>query len=113
MDFIVGLPKNQKGHDNIFVVVDRLTKHAHFIFSKSTMSIIDVAKLILHEFFCLHGLCKEIICDWDRNFINQFWGTLLKIFSTKLKMSNVDHNRCPNRKNQSYFGRYVKKGIYK
>jgi hypothetical protein len=55
------------------------------------MSTIDVAKLFLHEFFCLHGLSKEIICDWDQNFISQFWGTLLKMLSTKLKMSNVDH----------------------
>jgi hypothetical protein len=70
MDFIVGLPKNQKGHDSIFVVVDRLIKHVHFILAKSTMSTSDVAKLFLHEIFRLYGLPKEIICDWDRNFIN-------------------------------------------
>jgi hypothetical protein len=47
------------------VVVDQLTKHAHFITTKSTMSTIDVAKLFFREFFCLHGLPKEIICDQD------------------------------------------------
>jgi hypothetical protein len=59
----MGLLKNQKGHDSIFVVVDQLTKHAHFVFAKSTMSTIDVAKLFLHEIFCLHALAQEIICD--------------------------------------------------
>jgi len=46
MDFTMGLPRNSKGHDSIFVVVDQLTKHAHFITTKSTMSTIDVGKTI-------------------------------------------------------------------
>jgi hypothetical protein len=41
MDFIVRLPRNQCGHGNIFVVVDKLTKHAYFLVAKSTMSIMD------------------------------------------------------------------------
>ncbi len=90
MDFIVGLLKKQKGHDSIFVVVDWFTKHAHFILAKSTMSTIDVTKLFFHEILCLHGLLKEIICDWDQKFISKFWGTLLKMLSTKLKKSNGD-----------------------
>jgi len=72
-------------------VVDQFPKHAHFILAKSTMSTMDVAKLFLHEIFRLHGLLKDIICDWDRKFISQFWGTLIKMLSTKLKMSNADH----------------------
>jgi hypothetical protein len=54
------------------------------------MSTIDVTKLFFHEIFCLHGLLKEIICDWDQTFISQFWGILLKMLSTKLKKSNAD-----------------------
>jgi hypothetical protein len=54
------------------------------------MSTIDVTKLFFHELFYLHGLLKEIICDWDQNFISKFWGTLLKMLSTKLKKSNAD-----------------------
>jgi hypothetical protein len=50
MDFMVGLPKNQKGHDGIFVVVDRLTKHAHFILAKSTMSTIDEVNYFFMKF---------------------------------------------------------------
>ncbi len=91
MDFIVGLPKKEKKHDINFVVVDGFTKHAHFICAKFTMSTMDVAKSFLHEIFCLHGLPKEIICDQDQKFVSQFWGTLFKMFNTKLKMSNVDH----------------------
>jgi hypothetical protein len=54
------------------------------------MSTIDVTKLFFHEILCLHGLLKEIICDWDQKFISKFWGTLLKMLSTKLKKSNAD-----------------------
>ncbi len=46
---IMGLPKNQCGHDNIFVVVDRLTKHVHFLTTKSTMMAIDVSRLVLQK----------------------------------------------------------------
>jgi hypothetical protein len=65
MDFIVGLLKNQKRHDIIFLVVDQFTKHALFILAKSTMLAIDVAKSFLCENFYLHVLPKEIICDQD------------------------------------------------
>ncbi len=53
------------------------------------MLTIDVAKLFIREFFHLHGLPKEIICDYDWKSVNQFWGTLLKMLGIKVKMSSA------------------------
>jgi hypothetical protein len=49
MDFIVGLPRNQCGHGKIFVVVDKFTKYTYFLVAKSTMTAMDVVRLLLWE----------------------------------------------------------------
>jgi hypothetical protein len=68
MDFITGLPKTQ-GKDCIFVVVDRLTKFAHFFAIATDFSATQVAEL----FFRLHGLPKIIVSDRDSRFMSTFW----------------------------------------
>ena len=62
MDFITGLPKIQ-GKDCIYVVVDRLTKYAHFFPIKSYFKASKVAKLFFKKFFRLHGLPRNIVSD--------------------------------------------------
>ena len=58
MDFIIGLPMTWRQHDSIMVVVDKLTKAAHFIPVKSTHNTDDIAKNFMKEIFKLHGLPK-------------------------------------------------------
>jgi hypothetical protein len=59
MDFIVGLPRTQAGFDSIWVIVDRLTKVAHFIPVKTTYSGAKLAELYISRIMCLHGVPKK------------------------------------------------------
>ena len=72
MDFVVGLPKTTKVHDVIWVVVDRLTKSAHFISIKTTFSLEQLADLYVQEIVHLHGVPKSIISDSDARFTSKF-----------------------------------------
>jgi hypothetical protein len=63
MDFIVGLPRTRAGYDSIWVVVDRLTKAAHFIPVKTTYNSAVLAKLYMSWIVCLHGIPKKIISE--------------------------------------------------
>jgi hypothetical protein len=73
MDFIVGLPLTSRNHDSIWVVVDRLTKTAHFIAVNSTYSAKDYAEIYLDRVVRLHGIPKTIISDRGPQFISRFW----------------------------------------
>ena len=61
MEFITGLPRTVRQHDSIMVVVDRLTKVAHFIPVKSTLSVSDVAQVFIKDVVRLHGVLKKIV----------------------------------------------------
>jgi hypothetical protein len=63
MDFIVDLPRNRTGYDSIWVVVDRLTKAAHFIPLKTTYNNVVLAELYMSRIVCLHGVSKKIVSD--------------------------------------------------
>jgi hypothetical protein len=63
MDFIVGLPHTQVRYDSIWVIMDRLTKVAHFIPVKTTYSRAKLAELYMSRIVCLHGLPKKIVSD--------------------------------------------------
>ena len=63
MDFIVGLPRTQKGHDAIWVIVDRLTKVAHFIPVKTTFTVSELAELYIDNILKLHGAPRSIVSD--------------------------------------------------
>jgi len=63
MDFIVGLPRTQKGYDSIWVIVDRLTKSAHFLPVKTRYLAKQYAELYMDRILCLHGVPKTIISD--------------------------------------------------
>ena len=68
MDFIVGLPRTQQGYNSIWVVVDRLTKVAHFIPVNTTYSGARLAELYISRIVCLHGVPKKIISDRGSQF---------------------------------------------
>jgi hypothetical protein len=63
MDFIVGLPRTQAGYDSIWVIVDRLTKVAHFISVKTTYSGAKLTELYMSQIICLHRVPKKIVSD--------------------------------------------------
>jgi hypothetical protein len=91
MDFIVGLPKTQAGFDSILVVVDWLTKIAHFIPTVATVTASGVAALFMRNIFKFHGMPSEIINDRDCKFVSEFWTTLFKMCGTKIKLSTAYH----------------------
>src|SRR5438132_11947423 len=73
MDFIVGLPRTQKGYDSIRVIVDRLTKTAHFIPVRTRYSMKTYAELYISRIVCLHGVPKTIMSNRGPQFVARFW----------------------------------------
>jgi hypothetical protein len=80
-----------KGRDCIFVVVDRLTKFAHFLTIPTDYKAIQVAELFFREVFRLHDLPKHIVNDRDGRFTNAFWQELFKLVGTELATSTSYH----------------------
>jgi hypothetical protein len=91
MDFIVGLPRTQAGYDSIWVIVDRLTKVAHFILIKMTYSGAKLAELYMSRIVCLHGVPKKIVSDRGSQFTSKFWEKLHESMDTKLNFSSAYH----------------------
>ena len=73
MDFVTGMPQTQKLHDAIWVIVDRLTKSAHFLPLKTTFSAEQLAELYMKEIVRLHGVPLSIVSDRDTKFASRFW----------------------------------------
>ena len=78
-------------HDFIMVVVDKLTKAAHFIPVKSTYETGDIAKIFMKEIFKLHGLPKAIVSDTDVKFTSNFWKGLFVDLGTNLNFKTTYH----------------------
>ena len=91
MDFLVGLPQTQKQCDSIWVVVDRLTKSAHFIPIKSTYSVEYYTKIFIDAIVCRHGGPLSIILDRGIQFISRFWRSFQRELGTKVKLSTAFH----------------------
>jgi hypothetical protein len=91
MDFVVGLPLTLHRHNAILVIVDKLTKSAHFILVRETYDVIDVAHMFVSEVICLHGISKKIIFDRDSRFTSRFWKSLQSVLGTQLNLSTTYH----------------------
>ncbi|GJT67626.1 putative reverse transcriptase domain-containing protein [Tanacetum coccineum] len=91
MDFVTKLPRTQRGNDTIWVIVDRLTKSAHFLPMRETDPMDKLARLYLKEVVTRHGIPVSIICDRDPRFASNFWRSFQKAMGTRLDMSTAYH----------------------
>ncbi|GJR61313.1 putative reverse transcriptase domain-containing protein [Tanacetum coccineum] len=91
MDFVTGLPRTPSGYDSIWVIVDRLTKSAHFLLMKKTDSMEKITQLYLKEIVCRHGVHVSIISDRDSHFASGFWRSLQKALGTDVNISTAYH----------------------
>nr|GFC89754.1 retrotransposable element Tf2 [Tanacetum cinerariifolium] len=78
MDFVTGLLRTQRRHDAIWVVVDRLTKSAHFLPIRKDYSVSRLAEIFQQEIIQLHGTPSAIVSDRDLRFASRFWKGLQK-----------------------------------
>ncbi|GKC95043.1 putative reverse transcriptase domain-containing protein, partial [Tanacetum coccineum] len=91
MDFVTKLPKTSSGQDTIWVIVDRLTKSAHFLPMKETDSMEKLTGQYLKEVVSRHGVSVSIISDRDSKFTSHFRQLLKKALGTQLDMSTAYH----------------------
>ncbi|GKA13368.1 putative reverse transcriptase domain-containing protein [Tanacetum coccineum] len=91
MDFVTKLPKTTSGQDTIWVIVDRLTKFAHFLPIKKTDSMEKLTRQYLKELVSRHGVPVSIISDRDSKFTSHFWKSLNEALGTQLDMSTAYH----------------------
>ncbi|GJT53518.1 putative reverse transcriptase domain-containing protein [Tanacetum coccineum] len=91
MDFVSRLPRTPSGYDTIWVIVDRLTKSAHFLPMKKMDNMEKLTRLYLKEIVCRHGVPVSIILDRDSHFTSNFWRSLQEALGTNLDMSTAYH----------------------
>nr|GEV09719.1 hypothetical protein [Tanacetum cinerariifolium] len=91
MDFVGGLPRMPSGYDTNWVIVDRLTKSAHFLPMKKMDSMEKLTRLYLKEIVCRHGVPVSIILDRDSHFTSRLWRSLQEALETNLDMSTTYH----------------------
>ncbi|GKA31234.1 putative reverse transcriptase domain-containing protein [Tanacetum coccineum] len=91
MDFITKLPRSSQGFDTIWVIVDRLTKSAHFLPIRENDPLDKLARLYLNRIVARHGIPASIICDRDGRFTSNFWRSFQKALGTDISMSTAYH----------------------
>ena len=91
MDFAMGFPRSRQGHDAVWVVVDRLTKSAHFLSIRQTDPMDRLAQVYVREIVRLHVIPKVIISDRDGRFTSGLWRGIQKGLGTSLHFSTAFH----------------------
>ncbi|GKD31624.1 putative reverse transcriptase domain-containing protein, partial [Tanacetum coccineum] len=91
LDFVTKLPKTTNDYDTIWVIIDRLTKSAHFLPMRETGPMERLMKLYMKKVFTRHGVPVSIIFDRDGRFTSLFWKALNKALGTRLDMSTAYH----------------------
>nr|GEV75408.1 reverse transcriptase domain-containing protein [Tanacetum cinerariifolium] len=91
MDFITKLPKSPQGFNTIWVIVDRLTKSAHFLPIRKNDPLDKLVRLYLNRIVARHRIPVSIICDRDWRFTSNFWRSFQKALGTDISMSTVYH----------------------
>ncbi|XP_073276499.1 uncharacterized protein [Primulina huaijiensis] len=93
MDFVTHLPRSNRGCDVIWVIVDRLSKSAHFISYDRTCTYMKMAKLYIDHIVRLHGVLVTIVSNHYPRFTSNFWGSLQSVLGSKLAMSTAYHSQ--------------------
>ena len=91
MDFVSGFPLTQQKHDFVWVIVDKLTKSAHFLSVMMDYSMDRLDELYVKEIVRLHGVPLSIVSDRDPRFTSRFWKELQSALGTKLNFSTAFH----------------------
>ncbi|GKC91257.1 putative reverse transcriptase domain-containing protein [Tanacetum coccineum] len=91
MDFVTKLPRTSSGHDIIWVIVDRLTKSAHFLPIREDYKMDMLSRLNLNDIVARHGVPMSIISDRDSRFTSRFWQSIQEALGTRLDMSTAYH----------------------
>ncbi|GKC55677.1 reverse transcriptase domain-containing protein, partial [Tanacetum coccineum] len=91
MDFVTKLPRTSSGHDTIWVIVDRLTKSAHFLPMNKDYKMDRLARFYLNEIVSRYGVPIAIISDRDSRFTSRFWQSMQEALGTRLDMSTDVH----------------------
>ena len=91
MDFVSGFPLTQRKHDAVWVIVDRLTKSAHFLSVRLDYSMDRLPELYVSEIVRLHEIPLSIVSDRDSRFTSRFWKELQSTFGTRLNFSTAFH----------------------
>ncbi|GJZ95843.1 putative reverse transcriptase domain-containing protein [Tanacetum coccineum] len=91
MDLVTKLPRSSGGYDAIWVIVDRLTKSAHFLPIREDFKTEKLARIYINEIVARHGVPVSIISDHDGRFASHLWQALQKALGTKLNMSTAYH----------------------
>ena len=87
MDFVTYLPRTPQGHDVVWVIVDRLTKSAHFLAMQMTFTLERLCRFYIREIVRLHGVPVSIVSDRELRFTAHFWKSFQKAMGTRLTMS--------------------------
>ena len=93
MDFVTHFPKTPWRHDAVWVIVDRLTKLAHFLAVRMTFTLEEFYRLFLREIVWLHGVSVSIVSDMDLRFTTYFWKSFQKAMGTQFPMSTTFHQQ--------------------
>ena len=91
MDFVTHLLRTPQRHDAIWVIVDRLTKSAHFLAVRMNFTLERFYRLYIREIVWLHGVPVSIVSDRDPRFIPHFWKSFQKAMGTRPTMSTTFH----------------------
>ena len=91
MDFVTGLPRTRRKNDAVWVIVDRMTKTAHFIPIRIDFSLTQLSRLYVDNIVRLHGVPSSIVSDRDPRFTSKFWRALQRALGTELNLSTAHH----------------------
>ena len=92
MDFVTGL-RGSRGLDGIWVIVDRLTKSAHFLSIRMTWSAFQLADLFIQQIVRLHGVPRTIVSDRDGRFTSHFWRQVHAALGMRLHFTTTYHSQ--------------------
>ena len=91
MDFVTHFPRTSRGHDEVWVIVDLLTKSAHFLAIHMIFTLEEFYRLYVLEIVRLHGVQVSIVSDQDPRFTTHFWESFQRAIGTWLMMSTTFH----------------------